>query len=131
MKDLKIAVPTDNPGGMAANRSDHFGHCDLFTVIDLQDGKIARVETFPNAEHGAGGCLVPVKLLKEHNVDALVVGGMGMRPLQGFNDVGIVVYYAPRDEYQNVLNVIEGFLQDKLPVMHPQQACRGNDNCQH
>lgn len=54
MKNVKIAVPTNNPGGMAATRSDHFGHCDLFTVIDLQDGKIAGVDTFANVEHGAG-----------------------------------------------------------------------------
>ncbi len=131
MKNLRIAVPTDNPGGMAASRSDHFGHCDLFTVINLQDGKIAGVDTINNIEHGAGGCLVPVKLLKDNNVDALVVGGMGMRPLQGFSEVGIEVYFAARDEYQNVLTVIDGFLQNKLPVMHPQQACKGGDSCHH
>lgn len=131
MKNVKIAVPTNNPGGMAATRSDHFGHCDLFTLIDLQDGRIAGVETFANAEHAAGGCLVPVKLLKERNVDALVVGGIGMRPLQGFNEVGIDVYFAPREDYQDVQTVIEGFLGNKLPVMQPQQACKGGQNCHH
>lgn len=64
-------------------------------------------------------------------MDALVVGGIGMRPLQGFNEVGIDVYFAPREEYQDVLTVIEGFLGDKLPVMQPQQACNGGQNCHH
>ena len=131
MKNLKIAVPTNHPGGMAATRSDHFGHCDLFTVIDLRNGKIAGVATFANVEHGAGGCMAPVKLLKERKVNALVVGGIGMRPLQGFNEVGIDVYFAPREQYQDVQNVIEGFLGDKLPVMQPQQACKGGQNCHH
>jgi predicted Fe-Mo cluster-binding NifX family protein len=131
MKSLKIAVPTNNPGGMAATRSDHFGHCDLFTIIDVENGKVAGVDTFPNVEHGASGCLVPVKLLKERNVDALVVGGMGMRPLQGFNEVGIDVYFASPQEFQDVQTVVEGFLGNKLTVMHPQQACKGGGDCHH
>lgn len=129
MKTLKLVVPTNKPGGMEAERSDHFGHCDLFTVINLKDGEIAGVETFGNIEHGAGGCMVPVKHMKDQGVDAMVVGGMGMRPLQGFNEVGVDVYYAGREEYLNVQAVVEAFLQDKLPVMQSSNACQGGTAC--
>ncbi len=131
MKTLKLVVPTNNPGGMEAGRSDHFGHCDLFTVINVENGEIAGVETFGNVEHGAGGCMVPVKHLKEQDVDVLVVGGMGMRPLQGFNEVGIDVYYAPREEYLNVQAVVDGFLGDKLSIMQASNACQGGTDCHH
>ncbi len=131
MKTLKLAVPTNNPGGMEAGRSDHFGHSDLFTIINLEDDKIASVETVGNVAHGAGGCMVPVQHLKDQNVDALVVGGMGMRPLIGFNEVGIDVYYAHREEYQDVQAVVDGFLQNKLQVMQQSNACKGGSNCHH
>jgi predicted Fe-Mo cluster-binding NifX family protein len=36
--------------------------------------------------------MVPVNLLAQHKVNALVVGGIGMRPLMGFRQVGINVY---------------------------------------
>ena len=35
--------------------------------------------------------MAPVLVLAEHNVDAIVVQGIGGRPLMGFNQVGITV----------------------------------------
>lgn len=42
--------------------------------------------------HVQGVCMVPVQLLASKNVQKLIVGGIGMRPLMGFNQVEIVVY---------------------------------------
>ena len=41
-------------------------------------------------EHGGG--MVPVDLLAHRGVKILIAGGMGMRPLMGFSQVGIDVY---------------------------------------
>ncbi|MBW1790830.1 MAG: NifB/NifX family molybdenum-iron cluster-binding protein [Deltaproteobacteria bacterium] len=131
MEKIKLAVPTNNPGGMGATRSGHFGQADVFTIIDFENGQVSEVSTVGNVEHGSGGCMVPVKHLKEHDVDVLVVGGMGMRPLQGFNEVGIKVFYADREEFQNVQAVVDGFLQNKLPEMQAQHACGGGSDCHH
>ena len=75
--NLLLAVPSNNPGGLEAIRSDHFGHCDLFTLVTIKDGAIDKVETVSNQEHGAGGCMIPVQFLKDQGVDVLVVGGIG------------------------------------------------------
>ncbi|MCB2180592.1 MAG: NifB/NifX family molybdenum-iron cluster-binding protein [Desulfobulbaceae bacterium] len=131
MKTMKLAVPTNNPGGLGATRSDHFGHADVFTIIDFQDGKIAGINTVDNVAHDAGGCMVPVKHLKEQNIDALVVGGMGMRPLLGFNEVGIDVYFAPRDTYLDVQAVVDGFVKNELTIMQANNACKGGADCHH
>ena len=37
---MKLAVPTMGEGGLQAERSGHFGHCDCFTLIDIADGEI-------------------------------------------------------------------------------------------
>jgi len=129
IESLRLAVPSNNPGGLEAGRSDHFGHCDLFTVIDIKDGKIALVTTESNQEHGAGGCMVPVQFLKGKGVQALVVGGIGARPLQGFAEVGIDVYYADRNTVQDVQTVVAGMIDGKFPVIRPDQACQGHANC--
>ena len=122
---MKVAVPTNNPGGLAATRSGHFGHCDLFTLVDIEDGQVANVETISNVEHAEGGCLVPVNLLRDQNVDALVVGGMGYRPLMGFKDVGIDIYYAAPETFIDAQSVLNAFIAGQLSVMEPQQACGG------
>ena len=36
--------------------------------------------------------MAPVLVLAEHHVDAIVVDGIGGRPLMGFNQVGIVAH---------------------------------------
>ncbi|MFH2095691.1 MAG: NifB/NifX family molybdenum-iron cluster-binding protein, partial [Bacteroidota bacterium] len=93
MKNGRIAVPSNGQGGLDGTRAGHFGHCEVFTFIDVENGEIKNVSTLQNQEHVQGGCMVPVNLLAEHKVNALVVGGIGMRPLMGFRQVGIDVYY--------------------------------------
>lgn len=129
MKRLRLAVPTNAPGGFHAERSDHFGHCDLFTIIDFDGDKILRAETIANISHAAGDCLRPVKLLKEQEVGAIVVGGMGKRPLQGFRDSGIAVYFAPIGDFPDVRSVVEGMRNAAFQIMDPLQTCRGDGDC--
>jgi predicted Fe-Mo cluster-binding NifX family protein len=93
MQDGRIAIPSVGLGGLDGQRSGHFGHCDVFTFVDVEGGKIKSVTTVSNQSHVQGGCMVPVNLLAQHNVKALVVGGIGMRPLMGFRQVGIEVYH--------------------------------------
>jgi predicted Fe-Mo cluster-binding NifX family protein len=114
MKNGRIAVPSNGAGGLDGTRSGHFGHCHVFTFIDVEDGEIKEVTTLQNKEHVQGGCMVPVNLLSSHNVNVLVVGGIGMRPLMGFKQVGIDVYHdAERAEIRPVVeDLIAGKLQD-------------------
>lgn len=131
-KTLTLAVPSNNPGGLHAGISDHFGHCDVFTLITIQDDTIAAVNTVANAGHSAGGCLEPVNLLRDNGVQAIVVGGIGARPMQAFAQVGIQVYYADRNTLQNVSEAADGLIADKFPMMRTDQTCQGDGgNCQH
>jgi predicted Fe-Mo cluster-binding NifX family protein len=126
---MRLAVPSNSPGGLEAGRSDHFGHCDIFTVIDIDSGSVKDVATVANQAHDAGGCMVPVQLLKDNGVDAIVVGGIGARPLQGFNEVGIAVYFADRNLAQDVQAVINGMVAGKFPLIRSDQTCQGGSNC--
>ena len=131
MNEMKIVVPSNNPGGLEADRSDHFGHCDIFTMVTVQDGKIAQIEKVEQIAHGAGGCMVPVNTLRDCGAQAIVVGGIGARPLAGFNEVGITVYFAPREQIKTVAGVMDAFLANNLPIMDASQSCQGGANCHH
>ena len=128
-ESLLLAVPSNNPGGLEAGRSDHFGHCDLFTIIKIKDDAITEVSTVSNQEHEAGGCLVPVQLLKSQDVQAIVVGGIGARPLQGFVEVGIDVFYTDRNAVPTVQSVVDGILGGKFPLVRVDQTCQNHANC--
>ena len=123
MKEGKIAVPSVEAGGLDGQRSGHFGHCDVFTLVDVEAGEIKQVTTIANQSHVQGGCMVPVNLLADHKVSALIVGGIGMRPLMGFRQVGIDVYYdVTRPE---IKPVVEDLLAGKLPLIEDNQVCGG------
>lgn len=124
----RIAIPSEGSGGLDGRRSGHFGHCDAFTLVDVEDGKIKQVTTIPNQGHVSGGCMVPVTLLAGHGVNALVVGGIGMRPLTGFRQAGIEVYH---DETQlEIRPVVEDLIAGKLSIIGDHQVCGGGTgNC--
>ncbi|HBT96152.1 MAG TPA: dinitrogenase iron-molybdenum cofactor biosynthesis protein, partial [Desulfobulbaceae bacterium] len=93
MSHMRIAIPSDGQGGLDGVRSGHFGHCDCFTVVDAENGKITDVATITNMPHVEGGCMAPVALLAGQHINAMVVGGIGMRPLMGFRQAGIAIYH--------------------------------------
>ena len=70
---VRLAIPSEGQGGLDGMRAGHFGHCDVFTCIDVENGQIKQVSILPNREHVQGGCMVPVNLLAEAGVNALVV----------------------------------------------------------
>ena len=123
MENGRIAIPSMETGGLDGQRSGHFGHCDVFTLVDVENGQIKQVSTVTNESHVQGGCMVPVNILAQHKVNALIVGGIGMRPLMGFRQVGIDVYH---DETRpEIRPVVEDLIAGKLPIIGDNQVCGG------
>ncbi len=120
---VRIAVPSEGQGGLDGLRAGHFGHCDVFTLIDVENGQIKEVSILANKEHVQGGCMVPVQLLAENKVQQLVVGGIGMRPLMGFKQVGIDVYYD--GERREIRPVVEDMITGSLAMIGDDQVCGG------
>jgi len=67
--------------------------------------------------------MAPVNHLSQNGVQALIAGGMGMRPLMGFKQVGIDVYYGA--EAPSVGAAVQAFLQGQLPPFSTEFTCGG------
>jgi len=123
-KDIRIAVPSNEKGGLEAERSGHFGRCDCFTVLIYdKDKKFKSVEIVENPPHVEGGCLTPVNLLASHKVSAIVVGGIGGRPLAGFQSVGIEVLVS---DGTHVKDVKENYEKGKVSPISAEHVCGGH-----
>lgn len=118
-----VALPSNAPGGMDAGLGAHFGHCDLYTLVEVEDGQIKSTKVVPNVPHQQGGCMAPVQYLAGQGVKALIAGGMGMRPLMGFNQVGIDVYFGGNSTTVN--EAVQALLQGSLPRFTQQFTCGG------
>ncbi len=54
---------------------------------------------------------------------SLIVGGIGMRPLMGFRQVGIDVYHD--NTRQDIKPVVDDMIADKLQIITNDQVCGG------
>ena len=124
---VKVAAPSMMPGGMDAETSMHFGHCEIFTIVEIEDAAITAVSTMENAPHEHGGCMEPVQHLHARGVNVLLAGGMGMRPLMGFQQAGIQVCHV--GVQMAVGQAVQAFISGRLTQFDGQNTCRG-DHCE-
>ena len=120
-RPVRVAVPSEYPGGLTSPRSGHFGRCDCFTIVEIDGDQLGEVTVVQNMPHTEGGCMAPVLLLAEHMVDAIVVDGIGGRPLAGFNQVGIAVHAGAG---QTVEHSVRAFANNLLPCVDPGNVCQ-------
>jgi predicted Fe-Mo cluster-binding NifX family protein len=124
-----IAVPSERPGGLDAGLGAHFGHCELYTLVKIDDNEVKEVQIIPNIPHQQGGCLAPVNYLAQNGVQKLIAGGMGLRPLMGFQQVGIDVFHGGTST--TVGEAVNAMLAGQLPQFGQQHTCGGGDNHAH
>jgi ATP-binding protein involved in chromosome partitioning len=80
---MRIAIPTAK-GQLCM----HFGHCEQFTLVDVEDGKILKVATQVPPPHEPG---VLPRWLHEQGATMIIAGGMGSRAKDFFTQFGIEV----------------------------------------
>ncbi len=68
--------------------SGHFGHCEGFTIYDVDDSEVTNKEFVKNPGHRPG--YLPV-FLKERMADVIIAGGMGATAQELFAENGIEV----------------------------------------
>lgn len=83
-KEMKIAVTYEN-----GQIFQHFGHTEQFKVYEVQDGRVTGSEIIDAGGSGHGAL---AGFLKEHQVDALICGGIGGGARMALAEAGIELY---------------------------------------
>jgi predicted Fe-Mo cluster-binding NifX family protein len=110
---LRLAVPSDLPGGLDAARSGHFGHSPSFTIVDVVDDVVVNSFMVPNQHHGRGDHgLTQVLTLGENSVDIVIVAGIGHRPLLTCLQAGMRVFAG--EDRPTVRSVVQAFVDAEL-----------------
>lgn len=78
---MRVAISTDGDYVSA-----HFGRCPSFTIVNIENDKVAKKEMVENPGHQPG--FIP-QFLHQKGVECIIAGGMGMRATGLFNELGI------------------------------------------
>lgn len=102
----KIALPTR--GGMI---DDHFGHCEFYTVVTVDDeNRIVMTEAFPSPQ--GCGCKSNIAYkLQEDGVSVMLAGNMGAGALNKLSACDIQVI---RGCHGAVTDVVEAYLRGEI-----------------
>jgi len=118
---MRLVFPTNENEGYLSKRGAHFGKAKFYTIVTIEDGKIIDVEGIQNGGHNTGACSNAVTNIMNLNPDALIVGGIGGRPAQGFAEAGLDVYFDQTSP--TVEDSLKAFLSNKLAKSAGQGTC--------
>jgi predicted Fe-Mo cluster-binding NifX family protein len=124
---MKLCFPVKEIADLDSEVYGHFGSAPAFILIDSDTKGITAIN---NADrHHAHGMCNPIGALEGHQVDAVVVGGIGGGALMKLNRAGISVYKAMG---KTVRENIELFSSNTLPRFQPGHVCSGHaGSCSH
>lgn len=100
---MKIAISTD-----AGFVSAHFGRCPSFTIAEIEEGKVLKVEEINNPGHQPA--FLP-NFLAERGVKYIICGGMGNRAQMLFAEKKITPVIGVTGKIEEVIGK---FVQGKL-----------------
>ncbi len=109
----KFAVPT-----VDGKLCSHFGHCQSFAVIEVENNKIVSEDYLNPPDHEPGSF---PRFLSKHGVNIIIAGGMGRRAQDLFMQNNIEVCIGVSQETPSEL--VYKYLNDDLET--------GNNLCDH
>ena len=120
---MYIASPCNAPGGLEAEVSNHFGECDVFTVIDIDTKNPnldeANVKLIENPDHL--NCGMVILRLQKAGIDVIILNKLGYDALQIIQKENIPLY-AGKGTVQEVL---KQFLKNQLQEVTAANLCEG------
>jgi len=109
----KFAIPTLNEKLTA-----HFGHCEKFAIVDVEEDKVINEEFIVPPVHQPG---VYPKFLADHGVHVIIAGGMGQKAQDLFAMNNIEVHMGVQDGSPTEL--VMSYLKNQLQT--------GQNLCDH
>jgi len=116
---MKIAVASEKE-----IVTEHFGHCESFSIFDAENNQIVKSESIPNPGHKPG--FLP-NFLNDMGVNVIISGGMGGGAVEIFNEKGIEVITGAKGNAKAAAELyLKGMLKSTGSVCHDHQH---HDEC--
>jgi len=126
-KVMKVGFAVHSDEGIRSKVYDHFGSAPSFIIVDTETKEPVTVNN-QDLHHVHGACN-PIMALDGHNVNAMVVGGIGAGAINKLNAMGVKVYASAAPTVKENLELLT---ENKLQELSVQNACRAHQGgCGH
>jgi len=115
---MNICIPVEKDNGLNSNVCAHFGSAPIFMIVD-SDALTCKPIVNTNQHHAHGMCQ-PLAILAGENMNAIVVGGIGMGALMKLQAAKIKVYKTTEATVQATLDALKAGTLNELT---PEMAC--------
>ena len=92
---MRIAIPTEDPGGLEAIVSPNFARAPFMTVVDIDESISASAQPNPYAQGGGGVGPMVAQWVTSLGVQAVITPSIGPNALGTLTSAGISVYTCP------------------------------------
>lgn len=120
---MKIVIASADNKGLEGQVSAHFGRCDYYTIVEVEDGQItdSKVVDNPTLQNHQPG-MAPRFIHEELGADVMLTGGMGPRAIEMFLawDISCATGASGR-----IKDAIDAYLAGKLGGV---EACSHSDH---
>jgi predicted Fe-Mo cluster-binding NifX family protein len=121
----RIALASEDQGGLEGAISAHFGRCPFYTLVDVEGNQILSSEVvrnphFPNHQPG----VIP-QFIHTQKANVMIAGGMGPKAIDFFHQFGIDVVTGAQGRARDVVEAyLRGEISGIIPCEHQDHDCR-------
>lgn len=131
---MKACFPIATDNGINGEIYPHFSSCPLFLIIDTETGTIETIDNC-DAKAPLKGCN-PFAALRDRELDAIVVDGIGDAAHQTMNMSGFRVLAANSNSLQKLIEALKNQTLEEIEPFYSQDAGRCGDDkeegsCEH
>jgi predicted Fe-Mo cluster-binding NifX family protein len=121
----RIALASEDHGGLEGAISAHFGRCPFYTLVDVEGNQILSSEVvknphFPNHQPG----VIP-QFIQSQKANVMIAGGMGPKAIDFFHQFGIDVVTGAQGRIKDVVEAyLRGEISGIIPCEHQDHDCK-------
>jgi len=114
LKELKILLPTEKPGGLEAKIYAHWENSPTYTIISIVNGKVRNVSIIELGDRKL------LDVILGQNVNTIIAHSLSTKALEILTKAGKKVALAPLLKVNEVLNL---FLEGKICYIKLERQC--------
>jgi len=121
---IRMAIPCTGRANLQAQISHHFGCCDSYAVVTVEEAGIKSVESIRNGAHSR--CIESIKALGQHSVGLTLVETIGVGGWEAARKIGIEVRCGITG---TVAEAVDSYLKGETLTMREDAFCRCGPRC--